>query len=152
MDITSSIELVNKIHKLKRVKEQKGGVFGLIPAIGMLFGQVVGLIIRIIKSVIFLLFLPKNIKMGKVPDDREEYKEYLKSNIFKQFYIKYIPKFEAPEKYANFWKFIWFSIMSGIYISIGFLGGILVSLVGIIYMYANLIKEFFSMKPLKDNN
>lgn len=151
MDITSSIELVNKIHKLKKVKVQNGGVFSLIAYIGMLFGQVVGLIIRILQSVMYLLFLPKNIKMGKVPDKKqepEEYEKYLKSNILKQWWIEYIPTFEG----ANFLKFIWFSIKSGVYISIGFLGGILVSLVGIIYMYANLIKEFFSMRPQTDNN
>jgi hypothetical protein len=152
MDITSSIELVNKINKLKKVKVQSGGVFSLISAIGGVYGYVVGLVIRIIKAVMYFLFIPKDIKWGKVPDDRNEYKEYLKSNIFQQFYIKYIPKFEAPTQYANFWKFIWFSLKSGVYISIGFLGGIIVSLVGIIYMYANLIKEFFSMTPQTDDN
>ena len=125
MNFASSIELINKIYKYKRVKEQKGGfIGGLIIGIAQAFAKVVEFIIWILKPILSVLILPKN-------------KIILTEN---KFYIN------------NLFIFLYYSIKSGIYISIGFLGGILLSIVGIIYMYANLIKEFFTMESKLNNN
>lgn len=132
-DLYLTTELLNK----HRTKNQKGGfVFGLIAKVPELFFGVLGFIKNLVVGGWSWLF---NFNVYRY-----------KKNADGTYKSNFSPHSIPGE--GNVWKYLWWCIKTSFYVILFALGGFWVTIIGIIYLYSNLLKEVKSMKSEGNNN
>lgn len=128
VNVSNILDLQNKLHTTSNKPIQQGGfVFGLLGAIFNVFKLVLKLLITLI------IFLMKKFFMFYIRD---------KDGKLTWPYATY--------KDGLFWKFLGICLKVGFYLVVFALGGISVTIYGLIYLYTRLISEFTSKKQTED--
>lgn len=155
MELLADKELIENVKRLMNTEEdnqiinnndivQQGGyVFGLIPAMGRLFAAAVKAIKDFFVALYPILFKFHLFKMGKKPKKDEEGNLELDPNTGEVQYES-VPLFRPHIKpgEGNLWKYLKFCAKISLYMCIFALGGILVTVFGLIYLYSKLAKHF----------
>tara|TARA_B100000242_G_scaffold182831_1_gene131308 strand:- start:479 stop:1000 length:522 start_codon:yes stop_codon:yes gene_type:complete len=154
MELLADKELIENVKRLVNSEEdrgidnnnivQQGGyVFGLIPAMGRLFAAAVKAIGRMFVALYPILFKFHLYKLGKKPvkDDEGNVKIDEATGEVQYENVPLLRPHIKPGE-GNLWKYLKFCAKISIYLCIFALGGIIVTVFGIIYLYSKLAKHF----------
>lgn len=152
MELLADKELIDNVKKLvnnnqstENVEEnvQSGGfVFNLIFYMTKIFGAVLKFLKKILISLYPILFRFKLFKLGKRPVKNED--GSVKTDDAGQVEYENVPLFRPHIKpgEGNLWKYLKICIKVSFYLCIFALGGIFVTVFGMIYLYSKLGKHF----------
>ena len=139
-ETAKKINIINENNKNNKRSIQSGGfVFGLIASIGDLFILVVRGIIKGLILTARLLFKPSIKRKSK------EQAEEIKNPILRLF--ARIPKPYTKEGEGYLWKYLWFCIKVSFFLVMFALGGIIVTIFGLLYIYRKLYKDYTKIEP-----
>lgn len=149
MELLADKELIENVKRLVNTEEenrnivQQGGyVFGLIPAMGALFAAAVKAIKDFFVALYPILFKFNLFKLGKKPKkDTEGNLEYDETGAV---VYENVPLFRPHIKpgEGNLWKYLKFCAKISLYMCFFALGGIIVTVFGLVYLYSKLAKHF----------
>ena len=154
MELLADKELIENVKRLvnneedrsinnKDIVQQGGYVFGLIPAMGRLFAAAVKAIGNMFVALYPILFKFHLFKLGKKPVKDDEGNVQIDEATGEVQYEN-VPLFRPHIKpgEGNLWKYLKFCAKVSLYMCIFALGGILVTVFGLIYLYSKLAKHF----------
>ena len=136
-------KIVNNEKDSLENKIQTGGyVFNLIPFMTQAFARVVQFIGGIFIKLFPFLFKFNLFKLGRRPkkDDEGNVKKDETGKVVYEDVPLFRPHLKPGE--GNFWRYLKFCAKVSIYLCIFALGGILVTVFGLIYLYSKLAKHF----------
>ena len=139
-ETAKKINIINEHNKNNERPVQSGGfVFSLIASIGELFILVVRGIIKGLFLTGRLLFKPSYKIKSK--EEAEEIR-----NPIVRFFSR-IPKPYTKDGEGYLWKYLWFCIKVSFFLVIFAFGGIIVTIVGLLYIYRKLYKDYTKIEP-----
>lgn len=148
MELLADKELLDDVRKLinknnETQELQSGGyVFSLIPSMTEAFAKVTEAIGKFFVAAYPVLFKFNLFKLGKRPQ-KDENGKIQKDDAGKIIYedvALFRPHLKNGE--GNFWRYLKFCAKISMYLCIFALGGILVTVFGLIYLYTKLAKHF----------
>lgn len=153
MELLADQELINNVKRLVNNDDdsninqneivQKGGyVFNLIAFMTQVFARAVEAIGKFLVASYPVLFKFHLYKLGKRPKKDDE--GNIEVDAAGEIVYEDIPLFRPHLKQGqgNFWKYLKFCAKISLYLCIFALGGILVTVFGLLYLYSKLAKHF----------
>jgi len=138
-ETAKKFNIINENNKNSRPIQSGGFVFGLIASIGDLFIMVVRAIVKGLFLIGRLLFKP-SIKIRS----KEEAAE-IKNPILRFF--SRVPRPYTKEGEGYLWKYLWFCIKVSFFLVMFALGGVIITIFGLVYIYRKLYKDYTRIEP-----
>jgi len=138
-ETAKKFNIINENNKNSRPIQSGGFVFGLIASIGDLFIMVVRAIVKGFSLIGRLLFKP-SIKIRS----KEEAAE-IKNPILRFF--SRVPRPYTKEGEGYLWKYLWFCIKVSFFLVMFALGGVIITIFGLVYIYRKLYKDYTRIEP-----
>ena len=138
-ETAKKFNIINENNKNSRPIQSGGFVFGLIASIGDLFIMVVRAIVKGFSLIARLLFKP-SIKIRSKQEAAE-----IKNPILRFF--SRVPRPYTKEGEGYLWKYLWFCIKVSFFLVMFALGGVIITIFGLVYIYRKLYKDYTRIEP-----
>ena len=139
-DTERKIREIDETNKKPRFNQSGGlGIFVLISSIGNLFVTIISGFIGLFPKLLKLLLKPSVKRATK------EESEVIKNPLLR-FFAR-IPKPYTKSGEGYLWKYLWFCLKTSFYLVMFALGGIIITIFGLVYIYRKLYKDYTKIEP-----